>query len=86
MTIAGWHLFIEWKYRSTYYVALKDIKQSYPVELADYAKRIKNDDESMFAWWVLYVQENIEIKLFKVKSRSWKQTQKYGIRLPKSVK
>ena len=49
MTTAGWQLCIIWKYGSTDQVALKDTKQSYPVELAYYAKRMKIDDEPVFA-------------------------------------
>ena len=86
MTTLVWQLCIQWKYGSTYWVALKDIKQSYPVDLADYAKRIKIDDEPVFAWWVLYVQKKRKIILSKVKSKHLQQTHKHRIRLPKSVK
>ena len=50
MSTAGWQLCIQWKYGSTYRVALKDINISYPVELADYTKRMEMDDETVFAW------------------------------------
>ena len=43
-------------------------------------------DELVFAWWVYYDQKKKEIILFKVKSKYWQRTHKYGIRLPKSVK
>ena len=46
---SGWQLCIKWKGGSTNCVEQKDTKQSYPVELADYAKRMKIDDEPMFA-------------------------------------
>ena len=70
MTTLVWQLCIQWKDGSTYWVALKDIKQSYPVDLADYAKRIKIDDEPVFAWWVPYVQKKRKIILSKVKSKN----------------
>ena len=66
MTTSGWQLCIQWKDRSTDWVSLKEVKQSYPVELEDYAKRAKIDDETEFAWWVTYVQKKREIILSKV--------------------
>ena len=50
MSTAGWQLCIQCKYGSTYRVALKDINISYPVELADYTKRMEMDNETVFAW------------------------------------
>ena len=66
MATTGWQLCIQCKDGSTNWVALKDINQSYTVQLADYVKRIKIDDEPVFAWWVPYVQNKIEIILSKV--------------------
>ena len=86
MTETYWQLCIQWKDGSTYWVALKDIKKSYPVELADCANMMKIDDKPAFAWWVPYVQNKREIILSKVKSKYWKRTLKYGIWLPYSVK
>jgi hypothetical protein len=34
----GWQLLCQWKDRSTNWVALKDMKNSYPVQVAEYAK------------------------------------------------
>ena len=36
-------------------IVLKDMKDSYPVDLADYAVTNKIQDEPAFAWWVPYV-------------------------------
>ena len=47
---------------------------------------MKIDYEPVFAWWVPYVQKKREIISSKVKSKYWQQTNKYGIRLPRSVK
>ena len=86
MTTSGWQLYIQWKYGSTDWVEPKNIKQSNIVELADYAKRVKIDDEPVFAWWVTYIQKKREIIWSKVKSKYWQRTHKYGIPLPNSVK
>ena len=36
-TTRGWELCVQWKDRSTDWIALKDLKDSYPIELAEYA-------------------------------------------------
>ena len=36
-TTKGWEILIEWKDGSTNWVALKDVKESYPVQLAEFA-------------------------------------------------
>ena len=47
---------------------------------------MKIDDYPVFALWISLVQKNREIISSKVKSKYWQQTNKYGIRLPNSVK
>ena len=84
-TTVGWEICVQWKDGSTEWVALKDLKQSYPIELADYAIQSKIEDEPVFSWWVPYVQRKRRIILSKVKSKYWQRTHKYGIRIPKSV-
>jgi hypothetical protein len=36
-TSKGWQLYVRWRDRSADWVELKDLKESYPVELAEYA-------------------------------------------------
>ena len=50
ITTTGWKLCIQWKDGSTDWVALKDINHSYPIVLADYARKENIDDEPAFAW------------------------------------
>ena len=57
LTTASWQLCIQWKYESTDLVALKDINKSYLVELEDYARKMKIDDEPVFVFWVPCVQK-----------------------------
>jgi hypothetical protein len=66
---------------------MKDLKESYPVELASYATGQKIDDQPAFAWWVPYVLTTSGIRILqKVKSKYWSRTHKYGIRMPKNIK
>ena len=86
MTTRGWEFYIRWKDGSANWVAMKDLKDSYPVPLADYA--IANDlqNEPAFAWWVPYVLKKRKAIIKKVKSKYWQRTHKYGIRLPRSMR
>jgi hypothetical protein len=49
-TTAGWKLCAEWKDGSTSWEELADLKESYPVEVAEYAKAQGIDHEPAFAW------------------------------------
>ena len=65
MITKGWHLCIQWKDGSTSLVTLKDLKNSYPIELADYAINNKIDDEPAVAWWVPLYQEESQADIVK---------------------
>jgi hypothetical protein len=85
LTTRGWQLLCQWKDGSTNWVALKDMKNSYPVQVADYAVVNRIDDQPAFAWWVPDVFKKRQRILSKVKTKYWQRTHKFGIRLPKSV-
>jgi hypothetical protein len=85
-TTRGWELLVEWRDGSSDWVALKDLKEAYPVELAHKAKDHKIGDEPAFAWWVPYVIRKQERILQKLKSKYWARTHKYGICIPKNIK
>eukprot|EP00978_Attheya_sp_CCMP212_P004830 scaffold10628_cov48-Attheya_sp.AAC.1 len=69
-----------------WHIAFKDLKESYPVELAKYAINSRIDDEPAFAWWVPYTMKKRDRIISKVKSKYWARTHKYGIRVPKNIK
>ena len=58
-----------WKDGSSDWVALKDLKESYPVELAIYATNRSIEDEPAFAWWVPYILKKQKRILKKVNSK-----------------
>ena len=64
---------------------LKDVKDSNPVQLAEYAVQLRIAEEPAFAWWVPYVLKKRNRIIAKVKSKYWLRTHKFGIRIPKSV-
>jgi hypothetical protein len=84
-TTKGWKLLVSWKDGSTSWVPLKDMKDSFPVEVAEYAMVNKILEEPVFAWWAKHVLRKCDRIIKKVKSRYWDRTHKYGILLLKSV-
>ena len=84
-TTKGWELLIEWKDASTNWVSLKDIKESYPVQVTEFALATRISMEPTFAWWVPFVLKKRNRIPAKVKSKYWLRTHKFGIRIPKSV-
>ena len=76
---------VQWKDGSTDWINLKDLKVSYPVELAEYSKNNQIDQEAAFAWWVPYVLKKRHRIISKLKSKYWQKTHKYGIRIPKTM-
>ena len=71
LTTRGWEIFVRWKDGSGTWVKLKDLKDSYPVQLADYAEANNLTQEPAFAWWVPYVLKKRKIIINKVKSKYW---------------
>lgn len=84
-TTKGWKLLVKWKDESESWIPLKDMKESHPVEVAEYAKSRGIDNEAAFAWWVPYTLRKRDIILSAVKSRIRKTTHKYGIEIPNTV-
>ena len=85
-TTIGWDMCVQWKTGEEQWVPLKDLKESNPVEVADYAKANGLVDEPAFKWWVPYVLRKRDYIISKVTTRVRKKTHKYGIRVPSSVK
>lgn len=85
MTTKGWEICVQWKDGSTDWISLKDLKNSYPIELATYAINNKISDEPAFAWWIPHTLKKRSIIISKVKSKYWQRTHKYGIKIPKNV-
>ena len=84
-TTVGWKLLVQWAYVSESWIALKDMKESHPVELAEFAKARNIADEPAFAWWIPYTLRKRAVILSKLKARILKTTHTYGIEIPTSV-
>ena len=70
-TTKGCQLFVQWKDGSGNWVSLKDLKDSYPVQLAEYAVQAKIHDMPTFAWWVPYTLKKRGVIMSKIKSKYW---------------
>lgn len=84
-TTVGWELCVQWKDLSTTWVALKDMKEAYPVQSAEYAVQARIAEEPAFAWWASHTLKKRNRIIAKIKSKYWLRTHKFGIRIPKTV-
>ena len=82
---AGWKFKIKWKDSSTEWVPLKLLKESNPIEVAEYVRARGLEDEPAFAWWIPYTLKKRDRIIAAVNSRVRKSTHKYGIEIPNSV-
>jgi hypothetical protein len=73
----GWKLLITWKDGTSSWIPLKDLKESNPVQVAEYAVANKILEEPAFAWWARHVLRKRDRIIWKVKSRYWGCTHKY---------
>jgi hypothetical protein len=85
VTTRGWQLLVEWKDGTSDWIDLKDLKESNPVEVAEFAMHNQIQDEPAFAWWVKTVISHKNRIISKVKSKYWKTSHKFGIKLPHTV-
>jgi hypothetical protein len=66
-TTRGWEILVRWKDGSLDWIVLKDLKESYPVKLADYAFAQGIQGEPVFAWWAPYVHKKRKSIIAKLK-------------------
>ena len=86
-TTVGWHIQVEFNDGSTQWLRLKDVMESNPVDLAEYAIANKIDKEPAFAWWVNRVFRTRDRIAAKARSlpKYWRTETKNGVALPHSV-
>ena len=84
-TTKGWELLIKSKNKSESWVKLADMKESHPVEVAEYARARGIDKEPVFEWWVPHTLKKRQVILVALKKRVRKTAHKDGIGIPTSV-
>ena len=85
-TTKRWEFSVKWKDGYGDWVAMKDLKDSYPVPLADYSMSNILQDEPVFAWWVPYILKKHIAVISKIKTKYWKKNHKYGIQVLNNVR
>lgn len=85
-TTQGWKLNVLWRDGTTSWEHLCNLKESNPVQVAEYAVANKLVEEAAFAWWVPHVLKQRERIIGAMNSRYHKRTHKFGIEIPKTVK
>ena len=84
-TTKGCELLCTWKGKSQDWVPLKDIKECYPVQIAEFAKAHGLLKKPVFSWWCNHVLKTRKAIIKKVKSRYWKMARKLGAGAPKAA-
>jgi hypothetical protein len=78
-TTRGWKLCVLWTDGSKSWLALKDIKESHPLQVAVYVIAHNLGHEPAFTWWVPHVLRRCEQINKAVKSRYLCRDKKFGI-------
>ena len=81
-TTIGWKFLCDWKDGYQTWLTMKLLKESNPVEVAEYVKARNINDDPAFAWWVPYTLRNRDRIISAVNSRVRKATHKFGIEIP----
>ena len=84
-TTQGWRFLVEWSNGSRQWIDLKLLKESNPVQVAEYDTSCNIEDEPAYAWWVPYVLRKWAAIVKAVNSCVCRTSHKYGIKLPTSV-
>jgi hypothetical protein len=84
-TTRGWKICIEWHDSTTSWLPLTDVKNSFPVHLAQYVVENNLHNLPAFSWWVKYTLKKKRVFIKATKSTYSQRTHKFGIKVPKTV-
>ena len=85
ITTKGWKLKVLWKDGSTDWLPLSQVKESNPIEVAEYSFAQSINKEPAFNWWVSHVIRKRDRMINKVISRTRKSNMKFGLKIPQTV-
>ena len=85
-TTKGVEVLVQWKDGSTTLVTLKDMKNSYPLQMAKYVVQRHIVGNPSFAWWIQHVLAKRNLIIRKLILKYWVKTHKFGFKIPKLVK
>jgi len=84
-TTTGWEMEVEWKDGTSSWLPLKTLKETNPVQVADYARGNKIDMEPAFDWWVPTILRRQNRIIKRAMNRHHRIGYKFGIPLPSSM-
>lgn len=67
------------------WLPLKDLKESNPVQVAEFAKARGLDKEPAFKWWVNHTLKKRDMIIASITTRLKRSTHKYGIEIPRNI-
>ena len=85
ITTKGWKLKILWKDGSYDWLPMSQVKESNPIETAEYSISQGINKEPAFNWWVPHVIRKRDRIINKVVRRTRKANMKFGIVIPTTV-
>ena len=84
-TTMGWELLVKWRDQSESWVRLCELKESHPIETAEFAMARGIQDQPAFVWWVPFMLRKRDAIVYAIKTRVRKVTRKNGIEIPLDV-
>jgi hypothetical protein len=84
-TCDGWDICVQWKNQSNHWIALDDMHESYPIQMAKYAQHNCLAHMAAFSWWLPQAITTHTQYLSKMKTKYWAHAHKFGIEIPTSV-
>ena len=82
---------LRWKFLTLYkdgneqWIPLKLLKESNPIEVAEFAKARGIDEEPAFSWWIPYTLRRRDRIISAVNKRVKRMSHKYGVEVPTSI-
>ena len=85
ITTRGWDMQVEWVDGTSSWIPLADIKESNPIEVAEYACAANIQQQPAFAWWTPTILKKRDRIVNKIIHRVPKKNLKFGVEVPGSV-
>ena len=82
----GWKLLVQFKNGTEEWIPLKVMKESNPVEVAEFSVARGINEEPAFAWWVPFTLRSRDRIIASVAAGVRQVTHKYGVEIPRSIK
>ena len=84
-TTRGWEICVAWTDGTSSWHKMVEIKNSFPLNLAEYAVANNLQDLPDNSWWVRHTMHKKQHAIKAVKSRYARRTHKFGIYVPQTV-